>query len=113
VVLDWQVAVRGRGVGDIAYFAGFCLPPHDRRAWEHTLVETYHAALVEHGVRGYDLARCFVDYRLATFQVLQRTVIAGALLDFSNPRGQALVLALLERCAALLDDHNAQALLAG
>jgi hypothetical protein len=113
VVLDWQAAGRGRGVVDIAYFAGLGLPPHHRRAWERTLVETYHAALVAHGVRGYDLACCFRDYRLATFQALQTIVVVGPLLDFSSPRGHALICAAIERCAALLDDHDAQALLPG
>src|SRR5262249_31729146 len=66
-VVDWQAVRGGQGVADLAYFAMSSLQPHHRRAWERQLVESYHAALVEHGVPGYDLARCVADYRLARF----------------------------------------------
>lgn len=103
-VVDWQGVRRGKGVTDLAYFTMSSLPPRHRRAWERGLVEDYHAALVEHGVRGYDLARCLADYQLARFRTLHTLVVVAPLFDFSHPRAHALLVAGLERLAALLDD---------
>jgi Ser/Thr protein kinase RdoA (MazF antagonist) len=110
-VIDWQVALRGRGVSDVAYFLAFCLPPSQRRALEESCLKTYHTLLGTNGVRGYEFAQCVHDYRLSMLQVLCRLVIAGALLDFTSERGQALVEALIQRCAAALEDHTIGALI--
>ena len=104
-VVDWQAVRLGKGVGDLAYFATSSLQPNHRREWERQLVDSYHATLVEHGVRGYDLARCFADYRLARFWNLHTVVVVGPLFDFSHPRAEALLVAAIERLVALLDDH--------
>ena len=109
-VVDWQGVRRGKGVADLAYFAMSSLQPYDRREWERQLVDSYHAALVEHGVRGYDLARCVGDYRLARLWNLHTLVVVGPLFDFSHPRAEALLVAAIERLVALLDD-DIQALL--
>ena len=101
---------RGKGVADLAYFAMSSLQPHHRRAWERQLVESYHAALVEHGVPGYDLARCVTDFRLARLWSLHTLVVVGPLFDFSHPRAEALLVAAIERLADLLEDES-QALL--
>ena len=98
-VIDWQVALRGRGVSDVAYFLAFCLPPSQRRALEESCLKLYHTLLGTNGVRGYEFAQCVHDYRLSMLQVLCRLVIAGALLDFTSERGQASVEALIQRCA--------------
>jgi thiamine kinase-like enzyme len=110
-VIDWQVALRGRGVSDVAYFLAFCVPPSQRRALEKSCLQTYHTILGTNGVRGYEFAQCLQDYRLSLLQVLARLVTAGALLDFTSDRGQAPAEALIQRCAAALEDHNIGALL--
>jgi hypothetical protein len=111
-VIDWQVPVIGPGVADLAYFAGFCLDPATRRAHEAALLRAYHRALCAHGVRGYGWAECQEDYRWSIFPVFTRVVIAGGLLDTSDARGTALVAALIERCAAMIADHDLEGLLA-
>jgi len=110
-VIDWQVALRGRGVSDVAYFLAFCLPPSQRRALEEPCLKTYHTLLGTNGVRGYAFAQCLHDYRLSMLQVLARLVMAVALLDFTSERGQALAEAMIQRCAAALEDHNIGALI--
>jgi hypothetical protein len=110
-IFDWQVAVRGRGVSDVAYFAAFCLPIELRRRIERKLVRRYHETLVAGGVRGYSRERCWHDYRLATLNALVRLIGAGGLLDFSSERGELLAEALIERTDAILADHDAAALL--
>jgi aminoglycoside phosphotransferase (APT) family kinase protein len=56
-VVDWQAVRLGKGVADVAYFAMSSLQPDHRKQWEAQLVDSYYAALLEHGVRGYDHAR--------------------------------------------------------
>jgi hypothetical protein len=110
-IFDWQVAVRGRGVSDVAYFAAFCLPIETRRRSERALVQRYHEELVAGGVRGYDQEQCWLDYRLATAHALVRLIAAGGLLDFSSERGTQLTEALLARTEAIIADHDVETLL--
>jgi aminoglycoside/choline kinase family phosphotransferase len=105
-VIDWQLAQRGRGVSDVAYFLGFCLPVEQRRTMEMSLLKIYHSVLVENGVREYEFDQCLHDFRLSTLQVLFRVVTAGGLLDFTSERGRALVETLLQRSFTIMDDHN-------
>jgi hypothetical protein len=111
-LFDWQLSVLGRGIGDVAYFAAFCLPVVQRRAIERGLVERYHDALAAAGVRGYDAARCWRDYQSATLGALFRLITAGGIVDFSSARGWALIQALVERTDAILADHRVGELLA-
>lgn len=106
IIFDWQVAVRGRGVSDLAYFAAFCLPIDTRRRIERALVRCYHEELVASSVRGYSYEACWHDYRLATVHALVRLIAAGGLLDFSSERGTLLTEALLARTDAIVTDHD-------
>lgn len=105
-IIDWQLCSLGRGTADLAYFAAFCLGPEQRRSMERRMVEAYHATLLGGGVHGYDLAQCWEDYRFATLTALQMVIVAGALLDMSSERGQALMATLIGRIDAILADHN-------
>jgi hypothetical protein len=105
VAVDWQtltVAPPGR---DLAYFLGTSLRTEDRRAAERDLVARYHAALVMRGVEGYDLDRCFDDYRLGQLQGPMITTLGWAYA--SGEKGEAadrMFLAMARRsCAAIRD----------
>src|SRR6478609_8788770 len=41
-VIDWQIAFRGRGAFDVAYFLGGCLDPTVRRGEELRLLRLWH-----------------------------------------------------------------------
>src|SRR6185295_707910 len=56
--VDWQTAGIGPPLRDVAYFLGTSVTTDRRRAHEQALVADYHAALVAHGVTGYDADRC-------------------------------------------------------
>ena len=111
-VIDWQAAQRGRGVLDVAYFLGFCLPSEHRRAVEMSLLKIYYSVLVENGVWGYEFDQCLHDFRLSTLQVLFRVVTASGWLDFTSERERSLVEILLQRSFAIMDDHNVRELMA-
>src|SRR5581483_4620642 len=105
-VIDWQLAVKGRGVADVAYFLSFSVSTEQRRALEPQLLRAYHEALLARGVKEYGFEECLEDYRLALLQSLIRLVTAGGVLDTSSRRGRALALALIRRVDAALADHR-------
>lgn len=111
-VVDWGSCGRGLGVVDLAYFAAMSLEPAPRRAIEREMVERYHQALVAQGVNDYGIERCWEDYRIAALHVVERWVLAGAVLDFQASRTPRAVLqAWLRRCEALLEDYHVDELL--
>jgi hypothetical protein len=59
-----------------------------------------------------NLLKCQADYRWSIVPVFSRIVIAGGLLDMSSTRGTALLAALVERCTAMIVDHDLITLLA-
>ena len=105
-VTDWQIVSRGRGVADVSMFLVSCFAPEFRRAVEFDILRTYHSVLLENGVKGYDFEECLYDYRFSVLQHLFRCVVGGGQLDFSSPRGNAYISALLQRTDAAMSDHK-------
>ena len=64
---SWRVDV---GASDLSYMMAAHWYPDRRRRFERHLLDCYHAALLEAGVRGYDRASLDADYRLATLWML-------------------------------------------
>jgi len=106
-VIDWQIANRGHGVFDVAYFVAGTLPSADRKAVERDLVRLYHETLVGHGVRGYDYDRCWEDYRQSILLLLVYAVIAIGSLDMANERGVELFTMIMNRTMAAIEDLKA------
>lgn len=106
VVIDWQVAMRGPGISDIAYFLVYCFPSDRRREHEKRFLQTYHSALLASGVADYDFHQCVRDYKLSLLNVLIRMVIQGSFLNLASKQSQALHKVGLQRCASALEDHN-------
>ena len=111
-VIDWQIAFRGRGVFDVAYFMSTNLHPHERKAREMQILRGYHRILTENGVRGYEFRQCLHEYRVSTLFCLAYSVIPGGTSDLANARGVALVTAMLDRTVAAIADLDAGAVLA-
>ena len=110
-VIDWQIASRGRGVFDVAYFLCGTLSPEDRKAKERELLKTYHDILVERGVTGYSFDECWTDYRAGSLFCFVYAVIGLGTLDLANRRGVALFIAIMKRSAAAILDNNAAELM--
>jgi aminoglycoside/choline kinase family phosphotransferase len=105
VAVDWQTAALGPPLRDVAYLLGTSLEPDQRRASEQALVEEYHHGLVAGGVDGYDVDRCWDDYRLGHLQGPMITVI-GCMYATGDrtDRSDAMFLAMARRsCAAIRD----------
>jgi hypothetical protein len=99
--------VRDRpGVADVVYFVAFSMEPEQRRAAESGLLRDYHSVLLAHGVEGYDIEECLIDYRLSLLHHMKRLVLGGALLDFSSERAQLFVKSIIQQMDSALIDHN-------
>lgn len=113
-IIDWQLASRGRGATDLAYFMSQSVPPAQRRATEMDVIRRYHARLEELGVQDYSFAECYEDYRLATlFCIIYPVSAGGGTLDLANDRGLALATAMAERCFAAIVELESAKLIAG
>ncbi len=96
-IIDFQALTVGCPMIDVAYFIRPNMNPADANAAEGDLVEVYHQALVEAGVRGYSLDRCREDYVLGSLWVIHRGTLLIGTLDLSNERGMAMVDRAVER----------------
>jgi len=97
-VVDWQSMVLQSPLSDLAYFLGASLLPEVRRPAERDLVREYHDGLVAAGVRGYDFAHCWDDYRRGAFAGFSVTVIASVIVQ-ETPRGNEMFTAMARRHA--------------
>jgi hypothetical protein len=103
-VADWQIAAKGRGVFDVAYFTAGTMPPQERKAAERGLLRAYHEALTAGGVSGYTSDQCWEDYRASVLFCLVYAVIAIGSLDLANERGVELFTTVAGRTFAAIDD---------
>ena len=62
-LFDWDSWRVGTGASDLAYMMAVHWYPDLRRERERRLLDHYHAALVAHGVSGYDRGTLDADYR--------------------------------------------------
>jgi len=97
VVLDWQLAIRGRGIMDVARLLCGSVGPVDRAAHEISLVAAWHAALLLGGVRDYPLERAVDDYKRAALLCLYYPVTIHEAEEHAGPRGMALAQVQIER----------------
>jgi hypothetical protein len=97
-VVDWQTAVRGSPLGDVAYFLGGSLPTEIRRAHERALVRTYWDTIRCGGAGGFSWERCWSDYRKFTPAGLLMAICASMLV-VQTERGDAMFLTMARRHA--------------
>jgi hypothetical protein len=108
-VLDWQLATRGCGAYDVAYFLGGNLDSAARREHELRLLRLYHALLVDGGVPAYPFEQCWDDYRLAMLQRVSRLIAVVALAPAARARAFGDV--LVPRFCRAIHDLDVGALL--
>ena len=110
VAIDWQIAFRGHGVFDVAYFLSGCLEPDIRRAEEARLLRLWYETAS--GGRGrYTFDEAWLEYRRAVLYCHVYTVIATGSLNPSNERGMAVFRAWLRRRSAAIDELDAAELM--
>jgi Phosphotransferase enzyme family len=106
-VIDWQIACRGRGIFDVAYFLSGSLDSTRRRAEEIRLVRLWHDIAASGRQPAYSFDDAFTDYRRSVLYCNVYTVIATSSLDPGNQRGMALFNAWLERRVTAIEELDA------
>ena len=111
-ILDWQISMRGGGIGDICYLLTQSMDLDDRRTHERTIVDAWYEALctaLGHAPDGYSVEQAWTDYRTATGNMTVYAVIGGGSMDPSNERGLELVTDMAVRSfSAALDSRGCQ-----
>lgn len=108
--IDWQIAFRGNGVFDVAYFLGGCLDPAVRRREEIRLLRLWYD-LACGGRGGYSFDDARLAYRRAVLYCHVYTVIATGSLNPANERGMAVFRGWLARRSAAIEDLAAHELM--
>jgi hypothetical protein len=109
--VDWQIACRGGGTFDVAYFMSGSVAPELRRAKEMELLQLYCDTLAAGGVKDYGMELCLADYRLSVLYCLTYGVISIGNLDPANERGMALFHVWVDRIGrAILELDAAKAM---
>jgi len=79
---DWQLASKGMGAVDVAYFIGWSLSAESRREHEGRLLADYHDSLIDRGVRDYSYDRFSNDVRLGAFRLVQ--IATGSIVNLGQ-----------------------------
>lgn len=112
VMLDWQIASRGPGVLDLAYFLSGLLEADVSDRQEEAWVARYHDGLVAGGVTGYDGPSCLADYRRARLATWQRCIASATAVETGDARGMAMLESWWDRSCARLGGLDPDAILA-
>ena len=106
-IVDFQLAVRGAGVADIAYLVSQGLPSELRRGNDRDLVREYISALESHGVMDYSFDEAWRHYRFGVALLMYMPVVALLTWDVVPERSRQLCLTLIDRAVAAIDDIGA------
>ncbi len=90
VAVDWQLAARGNGAYDVAFFVAGSLEPATRRDLEPILLDRYRLGLASRGV-DIDSTTLHEWYRLGHAQNLPNPVTALVAVNPGNDRGRRLL----------------------
>jgi hypothetical protein len=113
-MLDWQITLRGPGVGDVCYFLSQSMQPDARRAAEHDLVRTWYDAVVAAAGRkvdDYPFDLAWSHYRRALLSATVYPVTGMGAMDPANERGHQLVTEMAVRSFSACLDLDAADLL--
>lgn len=110
-VIDFQLALQGRAVADVAYLIGTSLP-HElgRDHWE-ALLRHWHSAVVELGVTDYAFDDAVRHYREAAMYYLSGAMSLIGTFDAGNDRGAAMAEAYSTRILNHVVDIDARSVL--
>jgi len=111
IFTDWQVASRGPGVYDVAYFLTSTLSPEVDRDTELDLLRRYHHRLLASGVTDYGFDRCVIDYQRSVLWMLSREITAFVSIEYADERGLEMVDIWIERLFARLRGLDPDALM--
>lgn len=103
--IDWQILLKGPGAYDLAYFLSQSLDISDRREHGETLINRYLDNMNQLGIQ---LDRSTFDdaFKATLVSSLVYPLVAGGIIDESFPRSKQLVVAMLSRSCAAIEDYD-------
>jgi Phosphotransferase enzyme family len=111
---DWQALARGHWALDYSYAMVAALRTEDRRAWEKELLERYVEELATHGGGPLSFEEAWGGYRQQPLHGLVYWLYTIGRSRFEPElQKDEYSLAIIERFAAMMDDHGTLAALAG
>lgn len=112
-ILDWQIAYRSGGIGDVCYLATQSLTVEQRRAHERECLDAWYDQICSSLGRqpDYSADQAWDDYRAVTGNMTVYAVVSGGSLDPSNERGVQLVTEMATRSFTAALDLDAGALM--
>lgn len=108
--IDFQLALRGRGVADIAYLVGTSVDAGVAHEHWESLLRRWHTAISSRGVE-YPWSDCVRHYREAALYYLSGVMSLIGTFDAGNERGAAMSNAYCTRMLAHVVDIDARSVL--
>jgi hypothetical protein len=110
-MIDFQTVSQASGMLDISYVLSQSLPTALRRGNDETLVRRYWNGLRQGGVSDYSWETAWRQYRVGCAYNALWAGMAYGQIDRLDPRGQELVMEMLHRACAAMDDNGSAQLL--
>lgn len=108
--IDFQGALRCKGIQDVAYLISHNMDVAERRAHEQRLVELWRSTLVANGVQNYSADQAWSDYKRAVLYLWVYVAVIAGTLDPSNERGKAFMSAMVSRSSSAIADLDLMSL---
>ena len=102
-VVDWQICFKGRGGYDVAYFISQSLRTDVRREHEAHLKRRYLDGLAKHGITYDDFGS---DYAKTVAYCFIYAVVSAGQIEVTNERMRELILSILDRAVAAIEDSK-------
>jgi aminoglycoside phosphotransferase (APT) family kinase protein len=102
VLVDWQLAARGRGAYDLAFYTAGSVEPTSISVAEHT-IDVYHDQLCANGVTGYSRSQAWVDFCAGHVMNLPNPVTALVAVQTTTSRAHDLLITNARRALRWLE----------
>ena len=111
LVVDFQGALKGNGIHDVAYLLSHSAKTEVRREHERNLIERYSSGLINAGVKDYSFEKAWNDYRIGVLYSWTVAVVIAGTMDPANDRGFAWMSKMVERNGTAINDLDCLSLL--
>jgi Ecdysteroid kinase-like family len=111
LMVDFQTVSQEAGVIDLAYLISQSVPTDIRRGHDEALIRRYHDGLLSGGVENYTFEQAWRQYRLAVAFNLILPGVAFMTFPSVDDRGQRLLIEMLRRASAAINELGCRALI--
>ncbi|MHB8693875.1 MAG: phosphotransferase [Solirubrobacteraceae bacterium] len=113
ILVDFQTVREAPGPIEIAYLLSQSMTTPARREIEQELVRRYYTELHDAGVDGYTWEQCWRQYTVGAAMYFSYPVMGFMQFEQTNERGRSLLVEMVRRAAAAVNDHAVVGQLSG